>query len=72
MIIFMQLTNQAWATFVSGMTFVSSASNITANTNSNLPTITRATDLLTNLELGMNVFSSTYLNYFTGYGVYML
>ena len=37
------LTDQADLTYRSGMTFVSSSANITANTNQNLQSITQAT-----------------------------
>ena len=54
------------------MTFVSSASVIANNTNSNLNSITQATNMLASINAALNVFSSTYLTYMTNYAIYIM
>jgi len=54
------------------MTFVSSASTIANNTNKNLNSITQATDVLANVKLALDVFSTTYMSYMTDYAIYIM
>jgi hypothetical protein len=64
--------DQAYFTYGSAMTFVSSASTVANNTNNNLNSITQATDVLANVNAALNVFSTTYLAYMTDYAIYAM
>jgi len=54
------------------MTFVSSSANITTNTNTNLQSITQASELLAKINSGIDVFTQSYLKYFLDYGIYIM
>ena len=54
------------------MTFASSASNITYNTNNNLQSITQVTTLLQNVNTALNNFDTNYLSYTIDYAIYGL
>lgn len=67
-----RLSAQAYTTYVSAVGLANSAQNITANTNSNLQSISIASKYLSNIQISIQAFTKNFLDVALNPGIYLL